>query len=48
VKTNGIGKKRPINKKLLKSNVEDFMMKRKNDKQQVQKYFHVSHCKYAA
>jgi transposase len=48
VKTNVIGKKRPINKEQMKSNVEDFMMKRKNDKQQVQKYFHVSHVRYAA
>jgi transposase len=48
VKTNVIGKKRPINKEQMKSNVEDFMMKRKNDRKQVQKYFHVSHVKYAA
>jgi hypothetical protein len=31
VKTNVIGKK-PINKEQMKSNVEDFMMKRKNDR----------------
>ena len=48
VKTNVIGKKRPIHKEQMKSNVEDFMMRRKKDKQQVQKYFHVSHVKYAA
>lgn len=48
VKTNVIGKKRPINKEQMKSNVEDFMAKRKRDKKQVQKYFHVSHVRYAA
>ena len=48
VKTNIIGKKRPINKAQMRTNVEDFMYKRKNDKRQVQKYFHVSHVRYAA
>lgn len=48
LKTNIIGKKRPVNKAQMKSNVEDFMYKRKNDKKQVQKYFHASHIKYAA
>lgn len=48
LKTNIIGKKRPINKAQMKSNVEDFMYKRKNDKKQVRKYFHASHIKYAA
>ena len=48
LKTNVIGKKRPINKAQMKTNVEDFMYKRKNDKKQVQKYFHASHIKYAA
>lgn len=48
VKTNVIGKKRPINKEQMQANVEDFMNKRKNDKKQVQKYFHVSHVQYAA
>lgn len=48
VKTNIIGKKRPINKAQMRSNVEDFMMKRKKDKIQAQKYFHVSHVRYAA
>jgi len=48
LKTNIIGKKRPINKAQMKSNVEDFMYKRKNDKMQVQKYFHASHIRYAA
>ena len=48
LKTNIIGKKRPINKAQMKTNVEDFMYKRKNDKKQVQKYVHASHIKYAA
>ena len=48
VKTNVIGKKRPINKAQMRTNVEDFMYKRKNDKKQVRKYFHVSHVRYAA
>lgn len=48
VKTNVVGKKRPINKQQMRKNVEDFMTSRKNDKKQVQKYFHVSHVRYAA
>ena len=48
LKTNIIGKKRPINKAQMKNNVEDFMTKRKNDKKQVQKYFHEKHVRYAA
>ncbi|MDE3213810.1 MAG: transposase, partial [Bacteroidota bacterium] len=48
VKTNIIGKKRPINKDQMRTHVEDFMNGRKNDKKQVQKYFHVSHVRYAA
>ncbi len=48
VKTNIIGKKRAINKEQMHANVEDFMNKRKNDKKQVQKYFHVSQVQYAA
>ena len=48
VKTNVIGKKRPVNKAQMRTNVEDFMNKRKNDRRQVQKYFHVSHVRYAA
>ena len=48
LKTNVIGKKRPINKAQMKSNVEEFMNKRKNDRRQVQKYFHEKHVRYAA
>lgn len=48
VKTNVIGKKRPINKEQMKINVESFMMGRKNNKKQVRKYFHGDHVRYAA
>jgi transposase len=48
VKTNVIGKKRPINKEQMITNVEDFMNKRKNDRKQVQKYFLEKHVRYAA
>ena len=48
VKTNIIGKKRPINKAQMRANVEDFMNRRKKDKKQVQQYFHVKHVRYAA
>lgn len=48
VKTNIIGKKRAINKEQMRTNVEGFMSNRKNNKKQVQKYFHVSHVRYAA
>jgi transposase len=48
VKTNIIGKKRPVNKAQMRTNVEDFMYKRKSDRKQVQKYFHVSYVQYAA
>ena len=48
VKTNVIGKKRPINKEQMRANVESFMNDRKKHKMQVQKYFHESHVRYAA
>lgn len=48
VKTNVIGKKRPINKEQMKNNVNEFMHNRKKDKRQVQKYFHEKHVRYAA
>ncbi len=48
VKTNIIGKKRPINKAERRMNVEEFMNNRKSDKMQVQKYFHEKHVRYAA
>lgn len=40
VKTNVIGKKRPINKAEMRTNVEQFMNGRKSNKKQVQEYFH--------
>jgi transposase len=48
VKTNVIGKKRPINKAEMRANVEGFMNERKSNKKQVQKYFHADHVRYAA
>ncbi|TAH08200.1 MAG: hypothetical protein EAZ13_04035 [Sphingobacteriia bacterium] len=48
LKTNVIGKKRPVSKDQMKNNVEEFMNGRKNDKRQVQKYFHGKHVRYAA
>jgi len=48
IKTNVIGKKRPINKEQMMGNVNAFMKKRKGDKKQVKKYFHEKHVKYAA
>lgn len=48
VKTNVIGKKRPINKAQMKDNVNEFMLNRKKNKTQVQKYFHEKHVRYAA
>lgn len=48
VKTNVIGKKRPVNKEQMRSNVESFMKKRKNNPKQVQKYYHEKHVQYAA
>ena len=48
LKTNIVGKRRPINKDELRSNVESFMNARKRDRKQVQKYFHAPHVRYAA
>ena len=48
LKTNIIGKKRPLNKEQMRKNVEDFMGQRKKDKIQVKKYFHATHVRYAA
>jgi transposase len=48
IKTNVIGKKRPINKEQMRSNVNTFMKMRKGSKKQVKKYFHEKHVKYAA
>jgi Holliday junction resolvasome RuvABC endonuclease subunit len=48
VKTNVLGKGRPINKVQMRTNVEEFMNGRKKDKMQVQKHFHVKQVRYAA
>lgn len=48
LKTNVIGKKRPVNKAQMRDNVEGFMIKRKKNKMQVKKYFHKSEVQYAA
>jgi len=48
IKTNIIGKQRSINKEQMQGRVVDFLKKRKNNKMQVQKYFHGKHVKYAA
>ena len=48
VKTNVIGKRRPINKAEMRANVENFMNERRRNKRQVQKYFHAEHVRYAA
>src|SRR5665811_251471 len=48
LKTNVVGKKRPINKEQLRENISDFMNKRKKDRPQVKKYFHHEHARYAA
>jgi len=48
LKTNVIGKKRPINKAQMRMDVEDLMNNSKNDRKQVQKYFHEKHVRYAA
>ena len=48
LKTNIIGKKRAINRELLKENINGFINKRKKDRPQVKKYFHHRHARYAA
>ncbi len=48
VKTNVVGKKRPINKEQMRNNVEGFMKKRKKNPTQVQKYFQQRQVQYAA
>ena len=48
VKTHIIGKKRPINKDQMRTNVEYFINERKNYRNQVRKYFHLSHVRYTA
>ena len=48
VKTNAVGKHRTLNVDQLKSNVENYLSKRRNNPRQVRKYFHEKHVRYAA
>lgn len=48
VKTNAVGKHRTLNVDQLKSNVENYLLKRRNNPKQVRKYFHEKHVRYAA
>lgn len=48
VKTNAVGKHRPLNVDQLADTVEDYLLKRKKDPEQVKKYFHGKHVRYAA
>lgn len=48
VKTNAVGKHRTLNVDQLKSNVENYLVKRRNNPKQVRNYFHEKHVRYAA
>jgi len=48
VKTNAVGKQRPLNVDQLEDTVEDYLLKRKNDPEQVKKYFHGKRVRHAA
>lgn len=48
VKTNAVAKHRPLNADQLENNVENYLMKRKSDLEQVKKYFNAKHVQYAA
>lgn len=48
VKTNAVGKHRTLNVDQLKSNVENYLSKRRNNPTQVRKYFHEKNVRYAA
>lgn len=48
IKTNAIGKKRPINQSQLIRNVKSFLKKKQSNKKQVISYFHAEQVKYAA
>lgn len=48
LKTNAVGRKRPLDKAHMKQNAENFMNSRKSNKKQVQKYFHHRYVQYAA
>jgi len=48
VKTNVVGKRRSLNVDQLKDTAEDYLQKQKNDPEQVKKYYHGKHVRYAA
>jgi len=48
VKSNAVGKHRTLNADQLKGRVENYLTKRKKDPNQVKKYFHGKHVRYAA
>lgn len=48
IKTNAVGKKRPINRDQLTRNVKSFLKKKQSDRNKVVAYFHAKHVKYAA
>lgn len=48
IKTNVVGKQRTLYIEQMEKNVRGFMTKRKNDPEQVMKYFHEQHVQYAA
>lgn len=48
LKTNAVGKKRPINRDQLTKNVRSFLKKKQSDRNKVVAYFHAKHVKYAA
>jgi len=48
LKTNAVGKKRPINRDQLTKNVKSFLKKKQSDRNKVVAYFHAKHVKYAA
>lgn len=48
VKTNAVGKHRTLNVDQLENRVKNYLEKRKKDPEQVKKYFHGKHVKYAA
>jgi transposase len=48
IKTNAIGKNRPINKEQMESNLKSFLRYKQSKSERVKAYFHAKHVKYAA
>ncbi len=48
IKTNAVGKKRPINQSQLRKNVRSFLKKKQSDRSKVAAYFRAKHVQYAA